>query len=103
MTADAVAGQKPGSLARHPTLPPKQRSDYQVEVGGKIRLASLRGARARAQYKQATSRQRAEVPSGQVPKATFDLISHDCRSHSLTHHESHQRRSVAVRLDQQMT
>jgi len=56
-------------------LPPKQSSDYQVEVGGKIRLARSSCARCSAQYKQATSRQRPQVPAGKMPEPSADPIT----------------------------
>jgi hypothetical protein len=62
-------------------LPPKQSSDYQVEVGGEIRLAGRSRARRGADYKKATSRQQAQVPSGEVPEPSPDRIP----DHSGTH------------------
>jgi len=59
-------------------LPPKQCSDYQVEVGGKIRLAGFSSARRSADYKQATSRQQPQVPAGEVPQPPSDCISDHC-------------------------
>jgi hypothetical protein len=70
-----ISGQIRCSPARHPALPPKQSSDYQVEVGGEIRLAGRSRARCRAQHKQATSRQRPQIPSDQVAQAAPDPVS----------------------------
>jgi hypothetical protein len=70
-------------------LPPKQRSDYQVEVGGKIRLAGHRRARRGAHYKQATSRQQPQVPTDNVPQPPSDRIPDDCGTHCLTDHETY--------------
>jgi len=55
-------------------LPPKQSSDYQVEVGGEIRLAGRSRARRGADYKQATSRQQPQVPAREVPQPPPDRI-----------------------------
>jgi hypothetical protein len=90
-------------LARHPTLPPKQRPDYQVDVGGKIRLASRSRARASAQYKQATSRQRLQITTGQMPQAPFHPVSHDCSAYLPADDEADQRRVTLIRLHEQVT
>jgi hypothetical protein len=83
-------------------LPPKQRSDYQVEVGGEIRLASHGRARRSAHYKQATSGQRAQVPTGEVPQPPPHFVSHHSRADRLAYHEADTRRLAAVALDQQV-
>jgi hypothetical protein len=64
-------------------LPPKQSSDYQVEVGGEIRLAGRGRAGRGADYKQATSRQQSQVPSGDVPEPSSDRISDNSRANRL--------------------
>jgi hypothetical protein len=50
-------------LAQRPNLPPQQSSDYQVEIGGQIRLAYASGCRMRAQYEQATPGERGDPPA----------------------------------------
>jgi hypothetical protein len=72
-------------------LPPKQSSEYQVEVGGKISLAGRRRARRGADYKQATSRQQPQIPAGEVTQPPSDRIPDDCRAHRLAHYETHTR------------
>jgi len=72
-------------------LPPKQSSDHQVEVGGEIRLAGRGRARRGADYKQATSRQQPQVPSGEVPQPSSDSISDHRRAHGLADDETHSR------------
>jgi hypothetical protein len=84
-------------------LPPKQSSDYQVEVGGEIRLAGHGRARCGAHYKQATPRQRTQVPAGKVTKAPFDRIPHYRGPDRLADDETHPGRIAAARTDQQMT
>jgi hypothetical protein len=91
-----------GSLAHHHTLPPKQGSDYQVEVGGKIRLASCRRARRSAHYKQATSRQRWQVPADQMPQPPSHLIADNSRAYGLADHEADPRGLPALAPDQQV-
>jgi hypothetical protein len=72
-------------------LPPKQSSDYQVEVGGEIRLAGRGRARRGADYKQATSRQHPQVPSGEVPQPPSHSISDHRRAHSPADDETNAR------------
>jgi hypothetical protein len=50
-------------FAQRPNLPPQQSSDYQVEIGGQIRLAYASGCRMRAQDEQATPRKRGDPPA----------------------------------------
>jgi hypothetical protein len=83
-------------------LPPKQRSDYQVEVGGEIRLASHGSARRSAHYKQATSGQRTQVPTGEMPQPPPHLITNHSRADRLAYHETNQRWLLAVAPDQQV-
>jgi hypothetical protein len=84
-------------------LPPKQRSDYQVEVGGEIRLASHGRARRSAHYKQATSGQRTEVPTGEMTKPPPHLITDDSRADRLAYHETDTRGLLAIAPDQQVS
>jgi hypothetical protein len=83
-------------------LPPKQRSDYQVEVGGEIRLASHSRAWRSAHYKQATSRQAAQVPTGEVPQPPSYLVTDHCRADRLAYHEADVRWLLTIALDQQV-
>ncbi len=46
----ATAGDLLLLPAQRPTLPPKQRTDYQVEFGGDIRLGCSRGTGMSAQH-----------------------------------------------------
>jgi hypothetical protein len=84
-------------------LPPKQCSDYQVEVGGKIRLACRGGARRSAHYKQATSRQRPEIPAGEMAQPSAYSIPYHGRTHLLADNETDSRGFVRIIPDQQMT
>jgi hypothetical protein len=84
-------------------LPPKQRSDYQVEVGGEIRLAGRSRARRGADYKQATSRQQSQVPSGEMPETPSDRIPDHSRAHRLADNKADARRiGAAAGSDQQV-
>jgi len=84
-------------------LPPKQSSDYQVEVGGKIRLARSSCARCSAQYKQATSRQRPQVPAGKMPEPSADPIADYGAADSAPHDETDKRILAGTGgLDEQM-
>jgi hypothetical protein len=91
------------SLAPHPTLPPKQRSDYQVEVGGEIRLAGRGRARCSAHYQQATPRQRTQVPTGKMTQPPLHGIAHHRRSHCPADDETHVSGILAVLPHQQVT
>jgi len=82
-------------------LPPKQRFEYQVEVGGKIRLAGCSRARRGADYKQATSRQQPQIPSGEVAQPPPNRVPDYRRAHRLAHDETHSRRLLVVLPDQQ--
>jgi hypothetical protein len=86
-------------LAPHPNLPPKQRSDYQVEVGGEIRLAGRGRARCSAHYQQATPRQRTQVPAGEVTEPPLDRIPHHCRTHRPADDEADPGRILAISPD----
>jgi hypothetical protein len=62
-----MAGQRPAgrltwSSAQRPNLPPQQRGYHQVKFGGEIHLARGRGLWIGSDHKQATSRQRVQVP-----------------------------------------
>jgi hypothetical protein len=84
-------------------LPPKQSSDYQVEVGGEIRLAGCSSARRGAHYKQATSRQQPQVPSGEVSEPPSDRIPDDSGAHRLADDKTDARRfRTAVGSDEKM-
>jgi hypothetical protein len=80
-------------------LPPKQCSDYQVDVGGEIRLASRGRARRSAHYKQATSRQRAQVPTGEVPQPPPHLVPDHSRADRFAYHEADASRFLALAPD----
>ena len=90
------------SRTLRPTLPPKQSSDYQVEVGGEIRLAGRCRARARAHYQQATSGQHCQIPAGQVPQPPPDLIPHYSRAYGPAHNKTDQRPVPGFRRYQQV-
>lgn len=77
-----------------PYLPPQQGADYQVEFGGKIRLACGRGRRVGADNKQATSRQRVKITAGQVSQASAYFISLNGAAHRTAYHEPYPGRLV---------
>jgi hypothetical protein len=83
-------------------LPPKQCSDYQVEVGGEIRLAGRGRARRSAHYKKATSRQRTQVPTGEVPQPPSDFVTDHSRTDRLAYHEADVRWLLTIPLDEQV-
>jgi hypothetical protein len=83
-------------------LPPKQRFDYQVEVGGEIRLASPSRARRSTHYKQATSGQGPQVPTREVPQPPPHFIPNHSRADRLAYHEADERRLLAPAPDQQV-
>jgi hypothetical protein len=72
-------------------LPPKQCFEYQVEVGGNIRLAGRCRARRGADYKQATSRQQPQIPAGEVPQPPPDSIPDHRPAYRLADYEAHTR------------
>jgi hypothetical protein len=67
-------------LAQRPNLPPEQSFDYQVEIGGHIRLACARGRRVGAQYEQATPRERGEAPAHQFPEPSLHPVTNHRRA-----------------------
>lgn len=67
-------------LAQRPNLPPKQSSDNQVEIGGKIRLACTSGCRVRTQHKQATPRERGDPPAHKFPEPSLHPVANHCRA-----------------------
>ena len=83
-------------------MPPKQSFDYQVEVGGEIRLASRGRARRSAHYKQATSRQHTQVPAGDVPQPPSDFVTDHSRTDRLAYHEADARWLLTTALDEQV-
>jgi hypothetical protein len=83
-------------------LPPKQRSDYQVEFGGEIRLARRGRARRSPHYKQATSGQRPQVPTGEVPQPPPHFIPHHSRADRLAYNEADAHRLLAPAPDEQV-
>jgi len=86
-----------------PTLPPQQCAEYQVELGGEIRLACGRRLRVGAYHKQATSRKRPQVPAGKVTKPAADPITHYRRAHAAAYHKAHPGRIIPPRARQQVT
>jgi hypothetical protein len=76
------------SRTLRPTLPPKQCSDYQVEFGGKIRLACGSGPGIGTHHQQATFRKRPEIPAGHMTQPAAHLVAHDSTSHGLTDHKA---------------
>jgi hypothetical protein len=82
---------------QRPYLPPQQGAQYQVEFGGKVRLACGRGLGMGADNKQATSRQRVKITTGQVPEAPADLVPRHGAANSAAHHESYPGGLIAVR------
>jgi hypothetical protein len=90
------------SLTRCPTLPPKQRSNNQVELGGKIRLACSRGTGMSTQHKQATFRKRPEIPAGQMTEPPAHPVAHHCLADRPAHHEPHHRGLPGARTHQQV-
>ncbi len=61
---------------QRPNLPPQQPAEYLVEIGGEICLARGRGRGIGANHKQATSRQRPQVPAGQVTQPPPHFVPH---------------------------
>ena len=85
------------------TLPPKQRFDYQVEVGGEIRLACGRTPRIGAYHQQATFRKRPQVPAGQMAQLAAHPVAGDCVAHGATHHEADPGRIIVIGADKQVS
>jgi hypothetical protein len=85
-----------------PTLPPKQRMDHQVKLGGDIRLACGRGTGVSTQHKQATSRKRWQVPAGQMTELAAHPVAGHGRPDSAADHKSHPGRLLAPRARQQV-
>jgi hypothetical protein len=85
------------------TLPPKQCSDYQVEVGGEIRLACGRTPRIGAYHQQATFRKRPQVPAGQMAQLAAHPVAYDCAAHGAAHHEADPGRIIVIGADEQMS
>jgi hypothetical protein len=83
-------------------LPPQQSFDYQADVGGEIRLARSGRTRCSTQHKQATSRQRPQIPAHQVSEPSAHPVAHDCRAYRLAHDETNQRRPRIVFVNQQV-
>ena len=86
----------------HPALPPQQSAEYQVEIGGEIRLACGRGPGIGAYHKQATSRKRPQIPAGQMTEPPPDPVPHHRRAHRPAHDESDPGRLIPARPHQQM-
>ena len=85
---------------QHPYLPPQQCAEYQVELGGKIRLAGGRGRGIGADNKQATSREEIQITAGYMSEPAAHLIPGHRVAHGPAHHESDPGRLVAVTPDQ---
>jgi hypothetical protein len=86
-----------------PALPPQQCAEYQVEIGGEVRLA--RGGRSGigAYHKQATSRKRPQIPAGEVPEPAPDPVPYHGRAHRPADHEPHPGGLILAGAYQQMT
>jgi hypothetical protein len=84
------------SLPKRLTLPPEQRADHQVELSGKIRLASGSGPWIGTHHKQATSRKGPQIPAHEVTEPPADLVADHCGAHGPAHHESNPGRVTAL-------
>jgi len=91
------------SRTLRPTLPPKQSSDYQVEFRRRdppgVRLAARGLART---TKQATFRQRPEIPAGQMSQPAPHPVADHGAAHGTAHHEADPGRLIVVRPAQQL-
>jgi hypothetical protein len=101
-TTAGLPGQLRRSPARHPTLPPQQSSDYQADVSGEICLVRSGRTRCSTQHKQATSRQRLQIPAHQVPKSPTNPVSHHRRTDCLAHHKTNPGRPRIIPAHKQM-
>jgi hypothetical protein len=90
------------SRTLRPTLPPKQCSDYQVEFGGKIRLACGSGPGIGTHHQQATFRKRPEIPTGQMSQLTAHTVADHGASHRAAHDEADPGRLIVARPAQQV-
>jgi hypothetical protein len=88
--------------AKRPTLPPQQYAEYQVELGGEIRLACGRRPGIGAHHKQATSRKRPQIPAGQVTQPATDPVAHHRGAHGAAYHEPHPGRIIPAGAHQQV-
>jgi hypothetical protein len=90
------------SRTLRPTLPPKQSADYQVEFGGKIRLACGSGPGIGTHHQQATCRKRPEIPAGQMSQPTPHPIARHGTAHRTAHHKAYAGRLIVARLAEQV-
>ncbi len=87
-----------------PNLPPHKRAHHQVQFGSEICLVRGRSLWMSPYHKQATSRQRWQVPTHQRTQAPPHLVPHHCVADRLAHHEAARRGLVLVTgADQQIT
>ena len=87
-----------------PNLPPHERAHHQVQFGGEICLACGRSLWMSPYHKQATSRQRWQVPTHYRAQAPPHLVPDHRVPDRLAYYETNQRRPVSViRADQQVT
>ena len=90
------------SRSLRPTLPPKQSSDNQVEIGGEIRLACGSGPGIGTYHQQATFRKRPEIPAGQMSELTAHTVADHGASHRAAHDEAHPGWLIVARLAEQV-
>jgi len=74
------------------TLPPQQCTNYQAQLSGQISLACSRRRGVSAQHKQATSRQRLQIPRDQVAQPPPDPVPNHGRPDGAAHDEADPRR-----------
>jgi len=85
-----------------PALPPQQCAEYQVEIGGEVRLACGGRPGIGTYHKQATSRKRPQVPAGEVAEPPPDPVPHHGRADRSADHESHPGGLILAGANQQM-
>ncbi len=88
-------------LSHRTTLPPEQCPYHQTQLSGQLSLACSRGLGVSAQHKQATSRQRLQVPRREVPQAPAYPVPHHRRTDGAAHDEANPRRLLDI-PDQQV-
>jgi hypothetical protein len=97
------AGHLTWSSAQRPQLPPQQCGYHQVKFGGEIRLARGRGLWIGSDHKQATSRQRLQIPErGRTQPPTHPVPYHGAPN-GTADDKAHQGRRLTVGPHQQVT
>ena len=90
-------------LSHRTTLPLEQCPYHQAQFSGQLSLACSRGWRVSAQHKQATPRERFQVPRCQVPQRPTDPVANDRRPDRAAHDEADPRRLIASPAHEQVS